>query len=157
MRPTRLLVLAALAVVGATASPARAHDLIAKVTFTATEVRVVAAYDDDTPAEEAKVTLSVLKGAEIAKGVLDEKGVWVTPLPPPGKYVIVVRDGGHRDTKEFTIDPPTPAAAEPVVEVTYERWRIDKTLGLVLGLGVLLGGTLLYVVLRRRRSGGSTP
>jgi hypothetical protein len=35
--------------------------------------------------------------------------------------------------------------------VTYERWRIDKTLGLSVGLGVLLGGTLLYVVLRLRR------
>ncbi|QDU20287.1 hypothetical protein [Urbifossiella limnaea] len=152
MRPTRILVLAALAVVGATASPARAHDLIAKVTFTATELKVVAAYDDDTPAEEAKVTLSVHKGAEVAKGVLDAKGVWTTPLPPPGKYVIVVRDGGHRDTKEFTIEAPAPAATEPVVEMTYERWRIDKTLGLSVGLGLLLGGTLLYVLLRRRRS-----
>jgi hypothetical protein len=152
MRPTRLLVLAALAVVGATPGAARAHDLIATVTFTAAEVKVVAAYDDGTPAEEAKVTLTTAEGAEVAKGVLDDKGAWVTPLPPPGKYVVVVRDGGHRDRKEFTINPPVPAATEPAVEVTYERWRIDKTLGLCIGLGVLLGGTVLYVVLRRRRS-----
>ncbi len=157
MRPTRLIVLAALAAVGTTASPARGHDLKLDFQFTATEVRFVAAYDDDTPAEEAKVTLSTAEGVEVAKGVCDDKGVWATPLPPPGKYVVVVRDGGHRDRKEFTIHPPAAAAAEPVVEVTYERWRIGKTLGLSVGLGVLLGGSLLYVVLRRRRAGGSTP
>jgi len=157
MRPTRLLVLAALAVVGATASPAYAHDLKLVVSFTATEVKFVAAYDDDTPAEEAKITLSTAEGVEIAKGMIDAKGMWATPLPPPGKYVVVVRDGGHRDRKEFTINPPASATAEPAVEVTYERWRIDKALGLCVGLGVLLGGTLLYVVLRRRRTGGSSP
>lgn len=151
MRPTRLLVLAALAAVGATASPARAHDLKLEYQFTAAEVKFVAAYDGDEPAEGAKITLSTAEGAEVAKGVLDDKGAWATPLPPPGKYVVVVRDGGHRDRKEFTIHPPAAAAAEPVVEVTYERWRIDKTLGLAIGLGVLLGGTLLYVVLRARR------
>jgi hypothetical protein len=156
MRPTRLLVLAALAVVGATPAAARAHDLDAKVTFTATEVKVVAAYDDDTPAEEAKVTLSTPEGVEVAKGVLDAKGVWTTPLPPPGRYVVVVRDAGHRDRKEFTIHAPAPTTAEPAVEVTYERWRIDKTLGLAVGLGVLLGATLLYVALRRRAGGSAS-
>ena len=151
MRPTRFLVLAALAAVGASAAPASAHDLKLEFTITATEVRFVAAYDGDEPAEGAKVVLSTAEGAEVAQGVLNDKGVWVTPLPPPGRYVVVVRDAGHRDRKEFTITPPVSAVAEPAVEVTYERWRIDKTLGLCIGLGVLLGGTLLYVVLRRRR------
>ena len=150
MRPTRFFVLAALATVVATASPARAHDLKLEYQFTATEVKFVAAYDGDEPAEGAKITLSTAEGVEVAKGELNDKGVWVTPLPPPGKYVVVVRDAGHRDRKEFTIHPPAVAAAEPVVEVTYERWRIDKSLGLSIGLGVLLGGTILFVILRRR-------
>ena len=49
VRPTRVVVVAA-ALLGFTPAAA-AHDLKATVTFTAAEVRVVAGYDDDTPAE----------------------------------------------------------------------------------------------------------
>jgi hypothetical protein len=150
MRPTRLLVLvAAVAGVGLSPGQSHAHDLHAKVTFTATEVKVVAGYDDDTPADGAKVTLTTDEGHPVAAGVLDATGNWTTPLPPPGKYHLVVNDIGHRDRVEFTIDPPQGDAAR--AEITYERWRLDKTLGLGLGLGALLGGTVLYTFLRRRR------
>ncbi len=146
MRPTRLLVLAALAVVGATPGTASAHDLKAELTFTPTELKVVAGYDDDTPADGAKVTITRADWGAVT-GILDATGTWVTPLPPPGQYVLVVSDAGHRDRKEFTINAP---AADVPAEVTYERWRLDKTLGLAVGLGALLGGTLLYVVVRRK-------
>ncbi|HEX4607910.1 MAG TPA: carboxypeptidase-like regulatory domain-containing protein [Urbifossiella sp.] len=156
MRPTRPLVLASLAavVVGVTPNTVLAHDLKAELRFSPTEVKVVAGYDDDTPADGAKVTITTTDGQPVVAGVLDATGSWATPLPPPGQYVLVVNDAGHRDRKEFTIQAP--ADGRPLAEITYERWRMDKTFGLVIGLGVLLGGSLLYALLRRRRSGPDT-
>ena len=151
MRRTRLLVLAVLASVGATPGVASAHDLRAEITFTSTELKVVAGYDDDTPADQAKVAITTADGHPVANGELDATGSWTTPLPPPGNYVLVVNDTGHRDRKEFTIHAAAPA------EITYERWRLDKTLGLVIGLGLLLGGALLYAVLRRKPVTGGRP
>ncbi|MBN9517200.1 hypothetical protein J0H58_01565 [bacterium] len=152
MRLTRPLVLAALAaVVGS--NTAEAHDLKAVVTVTATEVKVEAGYDDDTPADGGKVRLTTADGNAVADGKLDERGCWATKVPPPGSYVVVVNDIGHRDRVAFTI--PAPPAAEavagpPLSETTYSNWRLDKTLGTAIGLTVLLGGSLLYAVLRRK-------
>jgi hypothetical protein len=146
MRPTRPLVLAALALVGVTPAAASAHDLRAKVTVTAAEVRVEAGYDDDTPADGAKVSLAAADGTTVASGTLDATGRWSTPAPPPGTFTVVVNDFGHRDRVAFTIDSPT---ADAPAEATFTGWRLDKTLGLVAGLVLLLGGTLVYVVVRR--------
>lgn len=146
MRPTRPLVLAALALVGVTPGAASAHDLRAKVIVTATEVRVEAGYDDDTPADGAKVSLAAADGTTLASGTLDATGRWATPAPPPGNFTVVVDDVGHRDRVAFTIDTPT---ADGPAEATFTNWRLGKTLGLVVGLVVLLGGTLVYVILRR--------
>lgn len=152
MRLTRPLVLAALAaVVGS--NTAEAHDLKAVVTVTPTEVKVEAGYDDDTPADGGKVMLTTADGKAVADGKLDERGLWATKVPPPGSYVVVVNDIGHRDRVVFTIpEPPTaesPAGA-PLPETTYSSWRLDKTLGIAIGLTVLLGGSLLYAALRRK-------
>jgi hypothetical protein len=151
MRPTRLLVLAALAVV-VVPGAAAAHDLKAVVTVTATEVKVEAGYDDETPADGGKVSLTTADGTAVADGKLDERGRWATKVPPPGSYVVVVNDIGHRDRVTFTIPDPTPAASAPAApDATYANWRLDKTLGLAIGLAVLLGGSLLYTLVRRRR------
>lgn len=153
MRPTRLLVLAALASV-VVPGAAAAHDLKAVVTVTATEVKVEAGYDDETPADGGKVSLTRADGTAVADGKLDERGCWATKLPPPGDYVVVVNDIGHRDRVSFTIPDPASVASAgpaPVPEATYTNWRLDKTLGLAIGLAVLLGGSLLYTLVRRRR------
>ncbi|MDB5307441.1 MAG: hypothetical protein JWO38_1643 [Gemmataceae bacterium] len=105
-------------------------------------IRVEAGYDDDTPAEKAKVTVTDAAGNPVAAGVLDERGVWTFPKPGPGSYTVVVEITGHRDAVRLEV----PEAAAPVV---YSGWRLDKRLGLGLGLGLLLGGTLAVVYLRR--------
>lgn len=150
---TRTLVVVAVAALGV-APAARAHDLKAVVTVTAAEVKVVAGYDDDTPAGGAKVSLATADGNAVADGKLDERGCWATKLPPPGNYVVVVNDTGHRDRVTFTIPDPTPvtpAGPQPIPETTHTSWRLDKTVGVAVGLGVLLGGSLLYTLVRRRR------
>ncbi len=126
---------------------AEAHDLKASVNALVDPIRVEAWFDDDEPAAEARVVVTDAEGRTIASGVLDEKGAWYFPKPGPGSYLIVVELTGHRDRKRLEI----PEAAPPEVA---ETWRLDKNLGLVIGLGLLLGGSLAFAWLRRSRRRG---
>jgi nickel transport protein len=123
-----------------------AHDLKAAVHAEADPVRVEAGYDDDTPAEEARVTVTAADGTVVASGRTDERGTWSFPRPGPGRYTVAVESAGHRDAVGLTI--PATAVEAPVV---YARERLDKNLGLVIGLVLLLGGTLAFVLFRRSR------
>ena len=145
-RSTRLFVLAAVACAVALLVPPRAsaHDLKATVNPEVDPIRVEAAFDDDTPADGARVAVIDGEGNTIAAGVLDEKGVWSFAKPGPGTYRIVVELPGHRDVVFLEV----PEAAPPIA---IARWRLDKDLGLAIGLVLLLGGTLLYVLLRGNR------
>lgn len=147
--PRRPLVLALLAAAGALLLPGRAdaHDLRARVDAAADPIRVEAGYDDDAPAEGAKVTVTDAAGAVVAQGATDDRGVWSFSRPGPGRYTIVVESAGHRDAVGLEI----PEAGGPAG--VFERWRMDKRAGLAVGLGVLLGGTAVYVLVRRRKTG----
>ncbi|HJZ56472.1 MAG TPA: carboxypeptidase-like regulatory domain-containing protein [Gemmataceae bacterium] len=142
---SRSLVLgtAALAVVLFVPRPVLAHDLRVKVDTRQDPVRVEAWYEsgfgDSDPAEAAKATVTDADGNEVASGVLDAKGVWTFPRPGPGQYTVVVEAAGHRDSVSFE------QAGE------YAGWRLDKRLGLALGLVVLLGGSVLFWYARRHR------
>lgn len=128
-------------------APARAaaHDLIAEVDATADPVRVVAGFDTGMPAEGAKATVTAADGRLVAAGVLDERGVWAFARPGPGVYKVVVEDpAGHRDERTLTV----PETGEVTADAPD---RLDKRLGLALGLGGLLGATGLYVWARRKR------
>ena len=150
-RTTRIpggpLVLAA-ALAAALLAPGRAaaHDLKAEVNADADPVRVVAGFDDDTPAEGAKVTVTDAAGAVVAAGVTDERGVWTFPRPGPGTYRVVVEGVGHRDAVTLRI----PEAGGPA-EVTGRFRFEDKRVGLSVGLAVLLGAAGLYALRLRRR------
>src|SRR5437763_1558459 len=76
---------------------ARAHDLKTVVTIGPDVVKVEAGFDDDSPAEKARVTVTDTSGATVGGGVLDERGVWSFPRPAPGRYTVVVESAGHRD------------------------------------------------------------
>src|SRR5262245_65730861 len=80
-----------------------AHDLLATVKVLPDAVVVEAGFDDDTPAEGAKVVVTDASGKEIASGKTDEKGVFKLSRPGPGKYKAVVESAGHRDEAEFPI------------------------------------------------------
>ena len=140
----RPLVLAAVAVAVALLLPgaAHAHDLIAKVNPAADPIRVEAGYDDDTPAQAARVTVKDDTGTIVAGGVLDERGVWSFPKPGPGSYRVVVESAGHRDEVKLTIHESEPPAV-------LSRLRLNKTLGLVIGLTLILGGTVVFILLQR--------
>ncbi len=68
------------------------------------KVLVEAYFDDDTPAADAKITVSDLAGMMVAEGKTDSKGVWSFPSPPPGKYKVAVDAGaGHRASDSIII------------------------------------------------------
>lgn len=136
-------------VLAAAAAPqsAAAHDLKADVNPALDPIRVEAGYDDDTPADGARVSVLDAQGSTIAAGQCDERGVWQFAKPGPGRYRIVVEQAGHRD--EVILDVP-----EAAVPLASGRWRLDKNLGLALGLAILLGGTGLFMLVRRRRVAG---
>lgn len=148
--PRRPLVLALAAAAGALLLPGRAdaHDLRAVLRDpNADPIRVEAGYDDDTPADGAKVTVTDAAGAVVASGVTDDRGVWTFSRPGPGRYTIAVESAGHRDAVGLEI----PVAGGPAG--VFERWRMDKRVGLAVGLAALLGGTGVYVLVRRRKAG----
>jgi nickel transport protein len=151
MPPGRLLVLAALAgfVAGLSPAEALAHDLRLVVKLppdSPGELVMEAGFDDDTPAEAARATVTTPDGRLVAEGKTDERGVCRLPRPGPGRYVAVVEAVGHRDSVEFeVVGAPGPATE------TFAGQRLDRTLGLALGVGGLLLASLGYAWLRGRR------
>ena len=81
-------------------------------------------YDDDSPAQKAKVDVVDAKDAVIVTGITDHKGQWSFATPPPGKYEVRVDGGaGHRAKRSLTIPGPMSAEATsaPVAEVTISE------------------------------------
>lgn len=154
----RFLVLAAVSVVVLQDSNrVAAHDLQAVVRIEAEAVKIEAGYDDETPAEEARVTVLDGERKTIASGVLDERGLWSFPRPAAGSYLVVVEIAGHRDRVEFVIPGASTGKSESAPSpATYSNWRLDKRLGLAIGLVVILGSTLAYVLFRRTQSSRSS-
>ena len=146
MRGFRFLVLVTLATAGVPLIPtaARAHDLRAVVTV-AEAVRVEAFFDDETPAESAEVQVTDAAGAVVATGKTDERGVWTFPCPVPGQYTLAVKSIGHGTTVAFTV------AGTQEAPVAFTGQRLNKTVALTLGVGLLLGiSAVSWLRLRRR-------
>lgn len=146
MRCFRSLVLATAAILGVLVAPAiaSAHDLQAKVTV-AEVVKVEAFFNDKMPAEVAEVTVMDAEGVAVLTGKTDERGVWTFPLPKPGTYSITVKSVGHVAKVKFNVDGG-PAAV-------YTGWRLNKALGLTIGLLLLLGISAASWYIRHRRRG----
>lgn len=155
----RVAVLAALG----WASSAHAHALYIECKLRGDNVRVEAYFDDDTPAADAKIVVQDKSGAEIARGVANDKGVFEFAKPAPGKYVVAADAGqGHRATQAMTM--PTPAALEklgafdlnaPEVVVTPGPTRTERVrfpwLRTGLGLASIAGlAGALWLGLRKK-------
>lgn len=94
-------------------SSAFAHALGVDCVLRGGKIEVEAFYDDDTPAQKAKVRVVSGKDEIVTEGVTDEKGCWEFAALPPGTYEVRVDAGaGHRAKKTITIPPPAPAHAE---------------------------------------------
>ena len=150
MRTRFLVLVVAVAAVALSPSAASAHDLKLVLKFPPDQPEVLIAeggFDDDTPADEAKVTITDATGAVVAEAKTDERGVCKLTRPGPGKYTAKIVAFGHRDQLEFDIAAPT--APEPT-PTEYHGWRPDKTLGLVVGVCGLLVVSAGYWLLRRK-------
>ncbi len=147
--PHRFLVVAVIAVLVALGLPQRgsAHDLKVMVNLEGDPIKLEAWFDDDTPAEMGRVTVSRENGEEIAAGTTNERGQWSFPKPGPGIYRIVVECIGHRDVLKLTI----PGAESTDAPIAVGDFRLSQKLGLGIGLAMILGGSLAFVLLRLRK------
>ena len=146
MRVFRFLVLATATAAGALVTPARAdaHGMHAKVDVTNDPARLDAYFDEDMPAKFADVTVTDADGNVVVSGKTDERGVWTFPRPKPGTYVLTVKEpDGHVAKREFTV-----GGAEQTV---FTGRRLNKWVGLTIGVVVLLGASGVSWSLRRRR------
>ena len=136
----------AFAVVLVAANHAEAHDLRLKVDTQREPIAVTAWFGDDDPADHAKVTITDEAGEVIASGTTDDKGVWTFPRPNKGgMYKAVVESIGHRE------EVPFPISETGVLGGEYTGWRLNKWLGIAIGLTLLLGGSALFWYVRRSR------
>lgn len=145
----RFFVLGTVAVVVALLAPAavHAHDLQGVVKLPPTDLTVLiveAGFNGVEPAEGATVQLLEAGGKLVAEGKTDEKGVWKTTRPGKGKYVVKIESMGHADTIEFEI--------VGTGDYEFAGWRLDKTLGLALGVGGLLAASAGFWWFRLRKA-----
>ncbi len=134
-RPQAIVVAAAeLAVVFLAPQAAHAHrmDITCKVE---SELKIVVGYEDDTPAEQAKVTLADAAGTVVAEATTDDRGVCTIPRPRAGTYTLIADDGsGHRGR----IEVPVPQSESEIAEVqTAKRNRWLMGAAGLLGIGGL--------------------
>ncbi len=151
MRAARLIVLATAATAGTllASGSARAHDLNATVKVGADGIRVEVFFEEVVPAEFATVSVSDANGSEVVAGTTDANGVWTFPAPAPGEYLLTAKCIGHVAKVKFSIagTPPVPEAPP----VSYTGYRLNKAVGLTVGVGGLLGASALLWLFRRRR------
>jgi len=145
MRTLRLVLGIAAAIVVLNPNRADAHALVlgVKLPPDAPDLLLVeASFDDETPAEGAKITITVADGTVVAEGTTDEKGVCQLTRPGPGKYKATVDSHGHRDAVEFEV------AGGGGGE--FMGWRPDQVTNLAIGVGGLLGLSAAYWWFRLR-------
>jgi hypothetical protein len=129
----------------AIAPSAFAHKLGVVCTFKDGKVEVEAFYDDDSPAQQAKVRVVNAKDEIVASGVTDAKGMWSAAAPPPGTYDVRVDAGaGHRAKKTIIVPAVAPIdEPPPTVTVNTGPSRAEFTqfpwLKVLIGV-VVLGG-----------------
>jgi hypothetical protein len=143
----RLLIVATVLLAGS--SPAFAHHLLSKATLVGDRLRVEAYYDDDTPAQEARVTVRV-DARVVVEGRTDEKGVWTCPRPEPGTYTVRVVSVGHAAepttlvVNEREPTPPADPAPDDRARRTHTPWG-----RLAAGLAVIGGLWVAWLISRR--------
>jgi len=115
------------------------HTLCAKVEIQGTNLRIEAWFDNETPADGAKVKLLSNKKT-LHEVVTDERGLCSIPAPGAGNYTIDVNaGGGHRTEITFTIEA---AVEEQTAGADKESVFQRRWLGAVMGLVIIVAMTL---------------
>lgn len=127
--------------------PAFAHRLHVSARVDADRVRIEAYYDDDTPAQEAKIT--ILQGETvIVEGRTDDKGVFEFLKPNPGSYEVRGASTGHTAKEDFEIAELPSTEKKADVDDREEKTRTPwRRIGM--GLGLILGVAIASFLLRR--------
>ncbi|MCE9529871.1 MAG: hypothetical protein K8T89_01825 [Planctomycetes bacterium] len=130
---------------GITAAPAHAHRMMLEVKLKDQRLRVEAFYDDDTPAQLAKILVENAQKDIVVQGVTDEKGVWNCLIPASGEYTIraEARDG-HFAKERLTIPPTGTEISPALVPPSREETTQTPWLKMAIGLGLI---TLLFTTL----------
>jgi hypothetical protein len=84
-----------------------AHEIGIEIKLKESEVQVVVFFEDDTPAQQALVTLKDETQKVILQGKTNTKGVWSFATPKPGKYWLYA-DAGEKHQAKTTFTIPAP-------------------------------------------------
>jgi hypothetical protein len=130
-----------------------AHRLHVDPKIVGDQLRVEAYYDDDTPAQEAKITVRA-GDTMVAEGRTDEKGVWTCPKPAAGKYTVRAGSVGHAATETIDIGEVVATTEPPAADDPKSAQRLANTRtpwrNLAVGLGLL--GTVCVAWLFTRKA-----
>jgi nickel transport protein len=153
MRVFRFLVLATATVGGVLlgTSRAEAHALFIKVEPATDPVKVLAYYEEDIPAESADVTVTDADGNVVVSGKTNDRGEWAFERPTkPGTYTVTVKQTGHRAKDVFTVAEAAEGAGAEADQPAPTGRRLNRWVGLSLGVAGLLGISGVSWLLRRR-------
>lgn len=115
---------------------ARAHSMLVEAKVEAM-LRVVVGYEDETPAEDAKVTLARADGSVVAEAKTDATGTCTFARPAAGSYSLIADDGaGHRTAVPLAV-PESEAEIAEARSARRNRWLMGG-----LGLAAIALGTL---------------
>jgi hypothetical protein len=137
------------------ASPLFAHKLLLDCRLRDDRLRVEAFYDDDTPAQQAKIVVENLEKQVIAEGLTDEKGTWNCPVPVSGEYTVRAESVGHtaRETlsvRQSTVDNPSSIERKTAPEPASHEEKISMPwLKLAIGIALIAGVGALFWFARR--------
>ncbi len=140
----------------ASGSTASAHALGVECKTQGGRVVVEAFFSDNTSAQDALVTIYDNEKRAIARGTTDADGRWSFPVPPAGRYDVVVEAGmGHRADASFIVNPDsrstpesTRVASQGPTRSEFTRLPWERVLcGLIV---IALGAIMLRWGLRRK-------
>lgn len=120
------------------------HKLCARIDLQGDKLIVEAFYDNDIPAENAKVKL-LQQQKTLAEATTDDRGMCSLAIPPAGDYLLdISAGGGHRTEVTFTIGAESVAeAGDSKSGVSSKRWW-GATVGvLIIVIATVLGRRLL--------------
>jgi hypothetical protein len=142
------------------ASPIFAHKLLLDCRLRDDRLRVEAFYDDDTPAQNAKIVVENDRKQVVAKGLTDEKGCWNCAVPTSGEYTVRAESIGHaaKETlaiKESALD--NSRSIERKISSEPAATRDEKTampwVSITIGLAMLAClGALVWFIRGRKRT-----
>jgi hypothetical protein len=120
------------------------HKLCAKLDIQADKLIVEAFYDNDIPAENAKVKL-LQQQKTLAEVTTDDRGMCTLAIPPAGDYLLEINaGGGHRTEVTFTIGAEAVAAAgDTKADVSNQRWWGTTVGVLIIVIATVLGRRVL--------------